>query len=292
MSNIIRQTIDALLPKGSAWDVEPDGGLDLLLDGVADSKDITREFLANLAYLRDSTLTPILDDLEKEYGLVRNSRLTEAERISRLIAARTDRSGFGADYLQGKLQAAGFDVLVHINNPPADPNLILNISGPQFDLPTAIFGNEEAIFTGAGIDVIGELLVNGDIWIETLVGPVVDGKYDVDREPVEYTVPTGTTYLNTFGSEESVFGFGNPAGYGPDGSPASTPRAVFGAVIDWSKYWALVFFVGGTAIRDSAGVITEIYPAEIPTGRREELKRLIVQHKPSHSWCGLVVNYI
>ena len=123
----IRDMLDALLPPGGA--VAPDEDLDLFLDGISEAiEEELLEKLALLASLRDANKTDILFDLEKEYGLVINTALIEQDRRERTAARQQNRFGYGKDYLQDKLQADGFDVQVHINNPPVDPASILQSS--------------------------------------------------------------------------------------------------------------------------------------------------------------------
>jgi hypothetical protein len=127
MSNISRAIIDALLPKGSLWIPELGADFDLLLDGIADNEEATRVFLEKLATIRDPLNTFILDDLEKEFGIVTDTSVAEADRRARLLAAKTDRVGDGTDdFLQSKLQDAGFDVFVYENEPLIDPRIFLN----------------------------------------------------------------------------------------------------------------------------------------------------------------------
>ena len=216
-----------------------------------------------MAFIRECQNTPILSDLEKEYGLQSNDKLSLQERIDRLCSAKTSRSGYGADYMQDKLQQAGFDVQVHINNPPVDPDLFLFEAYKIHcnDNTNAFCGNQNAVCGGIG----GSLIVNGDFFTETQELSVTAGSefavsgsdkalcgriFNVLRELVTYTIP------NDIG------------------------------------YWGLFFFVGGDATRDGSGELTAIEPAEIAVARREEIIRLIVKYKPSHSWAGFIGTFV
>lgn len=261
--SISRAIYDAILPQGPIWVPKMGGDLDLLLNGMADNQEEVRQFLAALAFLRDPQKTTILEDLEKEFGFFSNPNLSEQERRDALSAAKGPTFGFGADYLQEKLQQAGFDLQVHINNPPVDPDLFL--AGAYtwvFGEQTGVLGNQNCQMGGIG----GELVVNGEIVNEELVFTTIMGgnnfilgnqnaslgSYDnIDSIPVVYTVP-------------------------------SDPG-----------YWGLFFFVGGDATRDPVtGELLTIATADVPVQRRDELLRLIVKYKPLHSWCGLIVNYV
>jgi hypothetical protein len=112
----------ALLPQGEAWHPTETGSFMALLAGMSINNDRMVSLLATLRYIRNPLLTPILDDLEKEFGLIYNSSLTEAQRRARILTIKTDNKNLGtADFIQAKLQSYGFDVQVHQNNPPVDP---------------------------------------------------------------------------------------------------------------------------------------------------------------------------
>ena len=54
-----------------------------------------------------------------------------------------------------------------------------------------------------------------------------------------------------------------------------------------SDYWPLVFFIGIAGDRDPVtNEITELYAAEIPATRREELAKLVMKYKPMHAWAA------
>lgn len=168
-----RSVIDALMPRGSAWTLEDDEGFDQLLNGIALNASHIRESLAGLARTRNPLLTSILHDLEREYGTIPDDSMDEQVRRQRLAAVQSARQGNGsADYLQSQLQQSGFDVQVHVNNPPIDPSLFILFAG------ASITGNEDALFGREGAMFAakrGELLVNG---------PVYD-----NQELVRYAIP-------------------------------------------------------------------------------------------------------
>lgn len=157
---VSRALLDSLLPPGSLWAPKPGADLDLLLDGIAANTEEMRVFLASLALLRDPQLTIILDDLETEYGIEFNPLLTEQERRDQLTAAKGANQGDGTDdFLQTKLQEAGFDLQVHSNDPPVDPAPLLAATYNIFcdDQTDAYCGNENAICGRSA----GQLVVNG-----------------------------------------------------------------------------------------------------------------------------------
>lgn len=257
------QTIEALLPGGSAWAPSPGEDMDLTFEGMGANADTVAEFLATLAFVRDPLLTPYLDDLEKEYGIPTVTNLTEEVRRMRLATLVYNSAGAGTvDDMQDALDSAGFTVQVHENSPAVDPALFLDQSFQMVaDGPAAFAGNQDAFAARIG----GELLVNGDIFFQTAAilmqangtaafagnADAVAGQFDsLNLNPIEYEIPTN-----------------------PDD-------------------WPLIFFVGGDATRDGSGALTAIERGEVPIERETEFKALILKLKPIHSWAGLVITFV
>jgi len=169
----------ALLPPGSIWRPVPDGDFDRFIYGRGNNWQYLYNFLKALAYIREPMLTPILADLEKEYGIVTNTALSEEIRRQQLHSVAYAKPGTGsADDLQDALIAAGFVCQVHENDPIVDPALIISDA---------------------------DLLVNGDLVEDQFPallfqcgGPFVTGNVnavlgyfrDMDRDLVEYHIPT------------------------------------------------------------------------------------------------------
>lgn len=158
---VSRTMFNGLLPGGAIWVPAIGQDFDLLLEGISDNAELMRDFLASLADVRNPQRTTILADLEKEYGVIFNPTLTEQERRDQLAAIKTDNRGDGTDTgLELKLQAAGFDLQVHKNEPPVDPAIILASTFSVYcDGDGAFCGHEDA-FCGQSS---GVLLVNGDL---------------------------------------------------------------------------------------------------------------------------------
>ena len=176
--SLSREAIDALLPGGSLWQPESGADLDLLLDGMASNIETMRLFLHTLARIRNPLLTTVLSDLEREYGIIPDSRVSDTVRRQRLLATKTDGSSDGTlEWVQDKLTLAGFEVQLHSNDPAVNPATFLDFdTSPQFDEPTALFGPEGQYFVCPG----GSLLVNGPVYYNQLL--------------VDYTSPAATQY--------------------------------------------------------------------------------------------------
>ncbi len=266
--SLSRSVLNALLPSGSFWEPAAGDDYDLLLDGIAQNSEAVYQDLKQLSCLRCPDTTPILSDLEREYGVVPSALATEADRRSRLRAFMFRRANTGAyDVLQEKLREAGFaDVYVHENSPAVDPDIFLaqafNMTCGDL-LPggnDAQCGEPEAFCASVG----GELVVNGDLYSN---------------------VPN---YVNLCGED---IGCGEGVLCGDfDGYKSTSLDAVYTVPAD-SGYWPLIFFVGGQATRDINGYITEIMIYSVPVERRLEFRRIILKFKPMHSWGGLIVVY-
>jgi hypothetical protein len=157
---ISREMFNSLLPVGPLWIPADSEGFDQLLEGIADNAEEVRAFLSALARLRSPLETPILSDLEKEYGIFQPSGLTDTERRQQLLAAKTANKGDGtSDFLESKLQTAGFAVQVHGNEPPIDPDIILDAGYLAYMASDEAYcGNENAICgKGSGMLIANDI---------------------------------------------------------------------------------------------------------------------------------------
>lgn len=128
----LKDALIAMLPSGGLWRLDEGGDLYKALEAIGDNNEPVYEFLKNLAYIREPSLTPFLSDLEKEYGLITNSSLTEQERRDYLNGVVYAPPSTGTyEYLQTQLQNAGYNVQVHVNSPAVDPVRFFGGSGGE-----------------------------------------------------------------------------------------------------------------------------------------------------------------
>ncbi|HPA71432.1 MAG TPA: hypothetical protein PKY31_04130 [Spirochaetota bacterium] len=276
-----RRIINALLPFGAAWFPKAEGFFDNLLEGIAQNQQSVKDDLDLLGKIRDPEHTPVLSDLEKEFGVIPATLSTEAERRSRLKSVKFQRATLAtSEVLQTKLRAAGFtDVYVHDNDPAVDPDIFLAqafnmVCGDL--LPggnNAECGEPEAYCAQVG----GELLVNGSLFKNHPKYAVQAGMLHPYDPAAAFDPPCcgdGESFCGEFdgySSQEEVFPYFVPAE---------------------SFYWSRVFFVGGAATRDPiTGAITDVQIFSVPSQRRAEFRRIILRFKPMASWAALIVSW-
>jgi len=224
-----RDALNALWPTGDFWTPLADDDYDLLLEGVSENSEAARLDVNKIRYLRDPSRTPILDDLEREFAIIPVPGATEIERRSRLAVEMFRRGELPTyDMLQEKLIDAGFDVLVHANDPAVDPSMFIEQAFQMMCDELLPGGNEaqcgevEAYCGQIG----GELLVNGDIYEQapnyTILcdealaqcgeTEALCGQFDSIRlTPIEYDIP------EEYGYWPLIFFVGGEATYGETG---------------------------------------------------------------------------
>lgn len=257
----IKSTINALLPKGSIWVPKSGGFFDGLLDGISDSFEVVRLKLAGLAYIRNAKLTPVLDELEIDYGLAFNPNITESERRASLDSRinAIDNTGSRQE-LERAIQRSGFDLFVYSNSPAVDPTRFLTDFEMVAGEDNAFAGEPDAV---AGV-FLAELVVNGDVVINESIYELTAGdEFSFAGEP--------TAIAEIEQLVEQNFQYILP----------SNPNA-----------WPFVFFVGGSATFADDGSIVSIDFVNIDENRRLELREIILKYKPMFTWAALQVNYI
>ena len=154
MSNkFSKKLINSLLPNGSAFSVEQDSHLDMLLDGIADIADEVSDDIGSVGCVRDPHCTTMLSDLESEYGIQQSETLSDDVRRERLASFVYRKKNRGSvDDLQAALTGAGFNIQVHENSPAVDPNNFswYNIFAERFtSLPLSWIN-----YAGSGVESI------------------------------------------------------------------------------------------------------------------------------------------
>ena len=275
----MRNVVDALLPDGAIWQPAYGGGFDRLLDGVAENKQAVLDDLGSLAHIRDPLRCPIelLPDLEREFGVTANNALTEKERRMAVAIIRYKRVTLPtAQKLQRVLDMAGFGqggyglVVTPNASPATDPFPIVDsayfLTAHEFP---SIFcaGNTDVAFAGCGG---GYYLVSGDHYMTRQLYP-----------------QAGQICARAFdGSDEQsgreCAGFHEESVITNEAAQYKSPP---------EPYRGLIFFVGGTVMRNDNGSIANVAVVSVPATRKQELHRLILRIVPMGVWAAMMVRY-
>src|SRR5690606_9145651 len=100
-----------LLPQGEAWKTAIERQFTKLLRGLSGAPDDAREFIDDVFEDLHPETTREIEEWEHEFGLPPGAN--EATSRANIAAAHAATGGQSPAYIQGILQAAGFDVYVH-----------------------------------------------------------------------------------------------------------------------------------------------------------------------------------
>lgn len=152
---------------GDTFKPVPGGKLDKLFSGICSAVDNLVAEAKKVSAVRDPALTDMLNDLEKDYGLISDSNLTEEERRKYLSVFAFKKNGTGVPddlngfpaFLQKRLRSAGFDELsVYENSPEVNPNDILSYDHRLYLADSnAYVGDPDALIGRS----FGELFIDG-----------------------------------------------------------------------------------------------------------------------------------
>lgn len=249
-----------LFPRSNAFSLFIDKRLSQFIKGLSALPNDFRNFINQIYLDLFPNTTQELSLWENEFG-IREPNQNEENRRMDIDSAWKAQGGQGVDYIQGVLNAAGFDVQIHENNPPVDPDLFLNNIPVLFcGGPAAFAGNDQAFAGKTG----GDLLVNGPI---------------VTNLPIYNAICGGTEIV--CGNDNAVAGQFDKFG---------TEEKIY-QIPDDPDLWGGFFFIGGDAVRNVSHELVSIENAIIDTDRKPEFIRLILKLKPAQSWVGLMINY-
>lgn len=158
MPTNLKDVIRSLMPRGAAWAVRSGYDWDKFISGSGLNWGIMDDFMKSLGSIRDPQRTPILSDLEKEFGIIPQDSLTDQERRDNLDALKYQLARPGdLDGLQDLLTDSGFLCTVSKNNPKIDPTLYIldqdllvngDIVIDQYKLWTMVANNTSPIPAG------------------------------------------------------------------------------------------------------------------------------------------------
>jgi hypothetical protein len=251
-----------LFPRGNAFSLIIQKKFTQFIEGLTALPDDFRQYIDRVWLDLFPDTTRELELWNKQFGIVPGQNSIAMQRTN-LASRWANDGGQGADYIQSILQAAGFNVQVHENNPPVDPDVFLN-SIPQMVAggANAYAGRDDAFAGRTG----GQLLVNG---------------------PVVTNIPL---YLCVSGAE--FMSAGNEAALSGYFEKLETIDKIY-SIPDDSDYWGWFFFIGGDATRnETTHELETIETVNIPNSRQREFKDLILTLKPAQSWVGLLIEFV
>lgn len=259
-----RKVIDKSWLQGPAHEPAPDGDYSKWRDAQAENYATIREDVKTLKFIRDPEKTPDLDNLEREFGVVEDPNLTEAQRRTSLKPERFKKATNASDDdLQTRLDKAGFNVTVYQNSPtgPAiDPAILLdqNFQVQMGDLTNDYMGQDAAYMGRSG----GYLLVNRTI---------------AEQAPNYFSM--GNIWM---GNDKAVIGYFEDMRSSEIDYPIPTDPLL----------WPWIFFIGGDATFNPDGSILSIEQGFIPSTQQKKFETLVLKFKGTYVWCGVLVTYI
>ncbi len=172
---ICGDAIRAIMPSGAAWEPKPGNDFDKIITSTGEIRDNDYDFLDDLSRVRNPYTTPYLEDLEREFGILADPNLTEAESRANLATqAFAKKTTASKSQLQEKLHTAGYtDLFVYDNDPVINPgSMLFEQTQACCGLESTVCGNELAVCAATAA---GEYVVNGDIKIQGVIPTAVCG---------------------------------------------------------------------------------------------------------------------
>jgi len=149
-----------LFPKGAAWSFTKD--FTLLLNAIGKNYEQIVASGESAAFITDAFKTTLLDEMLFEYGISKNDLLDEKTQRDRLFAIQTALGAQGPDYLQDRLQAAGFNLYVHQVSVVGTPAAIFGEPEAVFGEPDFVFGDAARVFSPSELLAVGYYLIFGE----------------------------------------------------------------------------------------------------------------------------------
>lgn len=255
-----------LLPRARAWFLTPSKALRQFFVGLSSWPEDVKQFYDGIFGDIFPQTTRELDEWEDQFGLPDIAGMTEQERRDRLAGAWSATGGQSPAYLQGVLQAAGFNVFIHEWWEP-----IPDRSGGSVFEEISFLITEEGDFL---ITEEGDFLVSAGT-----IQPVV-------RNPFEVLASGAVVYIMNDGGEDAQ-----------DGDPAAMDGATSGStgypLVNKPEFTAPVIPADPAAWRYFLYIGGETYPehANVPTARRAEFEALCLKICPAQQWLGMLIDY-
>jgi len=253
--------IKLLLPKNRNFIIYLEKQLSQFFKALTSIPSDFKNYLENIFFDIFPSTTRFLDLWKDEFGFSDFPPFTSQKREA-IDGEWKSIGGQGKDYIQQVLRDAGFDVYVHENIPPVDPDLFLS------SVPIMVCGGFNA-YCGRSDAFAGK--TGGDLLVN---GPIYTNEVSILSVAGEENMVCGNIYAKCRYFE----------------SMKLTDKTYF--IPNNSDYWGFFFFIGGPATRNINHELETIDTAFIPAERKEEFKKLILKLKPAQTWVGLIVSYV
>lgn len=263
------EIIKKLLPKSRLWKLIDTKYLQSFFKALSSLPADLRKFLDNIYFDIFPKTTRAIEKWEEEYGII-NQETNEELRRKRIEARWNDKGGQSAYYLQKILQENGFDVLVHENNPVANPNDFLDNNDDE-----------------------NEVIINGITRITEEKDLMIRCENSIIKD---YSIECSKYNSYTCAEENVVCGYFEEYHQDKQTWHCADDRAVCGYFESYieldseediptnSAYFPFLFFIGGEAVRDENGKIIELKAAKISSSRLAYFRQLVLSIKPAQSW--------
>ena len=278
------KVFELLFPRANAFSLFIQKKFTKLIEGLTALPHDFRNYIDQIWLDIFPSSTRSIELWEKQWGIINPAADNATRRIDLDILWKLT-GGQGKDYIETTLRNAGFDVYVHENNPPVDPdNFLSGVFVMVAGGVNAYAGRSDAYAGKTG----SELLVNGPIVTNTPLVLAVAGRPN-SCAGNQFAVASYFEQLMTY---DRIY-----------------------QITDDPDLWPYFFFVGGPAVRgdaeniimsdsenvimsDGTNVVNSESPAlvsidyaQIPAERENDFKALLLKLKPAQSWAGLIINF-
>jgi hypothetical protein len=257
------------LPRGRLWNLTAPSNLRRFFAGLAWLPQTVRDYADGLYLDLFAAWTTRIEDQEKQWGLT-PTVATLAERRARLAARKADTGGQSLSYIQGRLQALGFDVFCFdsFSNTPTIPPTPPATRDPRNYLEGSLFLLRYKCEAGEAVAECGEA--------DAAAGDTASAPGYLLVNILERAVPRLKILCG-----EAEAAAGEPEAMAGNFDFFDLIRREYTVPSD-PALWPFFAYIGGP-----------VFPglATIPAARRPEFEAALLRLFPSRLWLGVLVNY-
>jgi len=261
-----------LLPRATAWRLTLDSQLRQLITALSNNFSLVKTY-ADLTFRDlDPAVTTSLSAFEEQFNLA-TTGLTESQRRVNLAAAWAYTGSLSPHHVQSVLQAAGFDVYVHEWWAPGTENPV-NTPGCVAARNPATYLNSTAGGPAAGTNAGEAKMQAGESFAQA-----GNTKGKIGYPLVNKITVTTPNYL--VGAGEAKMQAGEFTAQAGNYDVLNNTPEGYSVPTDTAKH-PYFFYVCGPVFPN---------PATVPLALRDDFENLVIKHRPTHLWAGIIVNY-